>query len=149
MNREEATQWLEQIKNFLIYGGDEKFDERRKEAIDMAIQALEQETHDKGTGTHACVCEDAISRQAVIDLCKSLIDKSDLVDVAYEVRRLPSVQPMRKRGKWIPHEVELPDRKILNYTCSVCGRKLVGYNTETLKDAPFCHCGSDNREDGE
>ncbi|MGJ1042639.1 hypothetical protein ACR77V_12440, partial [Staphylococcus epidermidis] len=42
-------------------------------------------------------CDDAISREAVIELCKNIIDKSDLVDVAYEVRRLPSVT--QKSGK--------------------------------------------------
>ena len=48
----------------------------------------------------------------------------------------------QKHGKWIAYEVRLPDRTILNYRCSVCGRKLIGYNTETLSEAPFCHCGA-------
>ena len=48
----------------------------------------------------------------------------------------------QKTGKWIAYEVQLPDRTILNYRCSVCGRKLIGYNTETLSEAPFCHCGA-------
>ncbi len=48
----------------------------------------------------------------------------------------------QKSGQWIAYEVRLPDRTILNYRCSVCGRKLIGYNTETLSEAPFCHCGA-------
>jgi len=47
-----------------------------------------------------------------------------------------------KTGHWIAHEVRLPDRTILNYRCSVCGRKLIGYSTETLSEAPYCHCGA-------
>jgi len=54
----------------------------------------------------------------------------------------------RKTGKWIPHEVKLPDRTILNYTCSACGRKLIGYGTETLNEVPYCHCGA-KMEEGE
>ena len=40
MTWEEAIQWLEQIKKNYIHGGDEEFDTRRKEALDMAIQAI-------------------------------------------------------------------------------------------------------------
>ena len=47
-----------------------------------------------------------------------------------------------KTGHWIAYEVRLPDRTILNYRCSVCGRKLIGYSTETLSEAPYCHCGA-------
>lgn len=41
MNREEAIKWLQQIENTYIHGGDEAFDESRKEALHMAIEALE------------------------------------------------------------------------------------------------------------
>lgn len=40
MTREEAIRWLNQIKRRYIFGGDEGFDAGRKEAIDMAIEAL-------------------------------------------------------------------------------------------------------------
>lgn len=39
MNRKIAIEWLEQIKH-RIRGGDEDFDRQRKEALDMAIEAL-------------------------------------------------------------------------------------------------------------
>ena len=58
------------------------------------------------------------------------------------VKNMPPVTPQQKIGRWIAYEVRLPDRTILNYRCSVCGRKLIGYNTETLSEAPFCHCGA-------
>ena len=58
-------------------------------------------------------------------------------------------QPQQKTGRWIAYEVQLPDRTILNYRCSVCGRKLIGYNTETLSEAPFCHCGAKMQESEE
>ena len=54
-----------------------------------------------------------------------------------------------KTGHWIAYEVRLPDRTILNYRCSVCGRKLIGYNTETLSEAPYCHCGAKMQEEKE
>jgi len=41
MTREEAIRWLERIEERYIHGGDEVFDEARKEALHMAIEALE------------------------------------------------------------------------------------------------------------
>ena len=43
MNREESISWLEKIKEKYIHGGDEKFDECRKTAIDMAIELLKEQ----------------------------------------------------------------------------------------------------------
>lgn len=61
----------------------------------------------------------------------------DAFDVA-----IKALEQEPKTGHWIAHEVRLPDRTILNYRCSVCGRKLIGYSTETLSEAPYCHCGA-------
>lgn len=36
----EAIKWLNQIKEKYIHGGDEEFDEKRKEAIEIAIEKL-------------------------------------------------------------------------------------------------------------
>lgn len=85
-------------------------------------------------------CEDAISRQAVLDLIADY-DLS-MGQVVKGIHALPPVTPRPKTGRWIAYEVRLPDRTILNYRCSVCGRKLIGYTTETLSEAPFCHCGA-------
>lgn len=65
-----------------------------------------------------------------------------LAEWLVEFKELKAVQPEQRTGKWIPHEVKLPDRTILNYTCSACGRKLIGYGTETLNEVPYCHCGA-------
>lgn len=43
MTREEAREWLRSIKDNYIHGGDEAFDNARREALDMAVKALEQE----------------------------------------------------------------------------------------------------------
>lgn len=44
MTREEAIKWLESIEDKYIHGGDAGFDESRKEAIHMAIEALSNPT---------------------------------------------------------------------------------------------------------
>lgn len=41
MTREEAVKWLKAIEKKYIHGGDEEFDRLRKEALQMAIEALE------------------------------------------------------------------------------------------------------------
>ena len=43
MTRAEAIEWIENIKEKYIHGGDEAFDDARKKAIDMAIEALQAE----------------------------------------------------------------------------------------------------------
>lgn len=42
MTNEEAKKWIIAIKDKYIHGGDEAFDESRREALDMGIKALEE-----------------------------------------------------------------------------------------------------------
>lgn len=75
--------------------------------------------------------------------CSLLMDDKEIIKAyGYVIRMLELPSVTQKSGKWIAYEVQLPDRTILNYRCSVCGRKLIGYSTETLSEAPFCHCGA-------
>ena len=62
-------------------------------ALEIAIEALEAQH-----------CEDAISRQAVLDFCVEY-GKSDTWDF---VRNLSSVTPTPKMGRWIPVSERLP-----------------------------------------
>ena len=62
-----------------------------------------------------------------------------------DLRKLPSAQPERKKGRWIVKEKGC---KLTSYKCSECGRYITndtGYDVK--KDYPFCHCGADMRED--
>lgn len=96
-------------------------------------------------------CENAVNRKDIYfkltngaypnETIEQFIDR-----LAKELEALPPVTPKPKTGRWIAYEVQLPDRTILNYRCSVCGRKLIGYSTETLSEAPFCHCGAKMEE---
>ena len=45
MTNKEAIFWLNQIKDKYIHGGDESFDQSRRDAIDEAIKALENSSH--------------------------------------------------------------------------------------------------------
>ena len=42
MSNTEVIYWLEQIKEKYIHCGDESFDEKRKQAIDIAIECLQK-----------------------------------------------------------------------------------------------------------
>ena len=98
------------------------------------------------------ICEDVVSRQAVLEQINFWIGSGEYRytnATLYLTKRIQKLQPVTqqpKMGRWIAYEVQLPDRTILNYRCSVCGRKLIGYNTETLSEAPFCHCGAKMQE---
>ena len=93
MTREEA---IARIKDHKIV---HKMNEPRaiyiSEALDMAIKALEQEP-----------CEDAISRQAVLDLVVANHTELNGINVVMyspyykDIKQLPSVQPIKSKGEW-------------------------------------------------
>lgn len=63
-------------------------------------------------------CDDAISRQAVLDIAKS--SKSNWIDNSVlfkRVNELPPVTPQQKYGKWI---AVYQGDEIINYRCSEC-----------------------------
>ena len=131
MTREEREKTIEILKElkqptkpFIKVGDDEK-------AIDMAIEALKQEP-----------CEDAISRESVIDYLTKNISITD--DEGYELegaelreswgehlRGLPSVQPKgepRRKGKWFYSDGM--------YCCDLC-------HSAFYEMSAFCpNCGS-------
>ena len=81
------------------------------QAFNMAIKALEQEP-----------CEDAVSREAAIDAALSAFSRGLLASP--DIRKLPSVTPERKNGKWIE------DR------CSECGCYV--YHGDVRNFCPMC-----------
>ena len=102
MTRAEAIEILKQFKTCL---SDVVFDERGSEAWQMAISALEQEpcvtsTDEPMTMVYPTIfCEDAISREAVIEWLKA----KDIIKMSWqeenarkELSDLPSVQPSHK-----------------------------------------------------
>lgn len=93
------------------------------------------------------ICEDAVSRQAAIDALRDAENHAfgsfcnGIIKAHKIIADLPSVNSMRKRGKWI-------DDMPFLYRCSNCNATS---NSKLFKsNLNFCpKCGSDNREDGE
>ena len=89
------------------------------DALRFARKLLEQEH-----------CEDAISRQAVLNALYALCDTGETlienpwrdnphIDAVIEtIEELPTVNPQPKTGHWIPVSEELPDKEGY-YLCSV------------------------------
>jgi hypothetical protein len=98
-----------------------------KEALDMAIKALEQEP-----------CEDTISRADAVKVASGYCHPAN---IAKELAKLPPVTSKTKTGHWIY------DKRIENWKCSECGyiAKIIGYVgcAEFMgKHFKFCnHCG--------
>ena len=77
-------------------------------------------------------CTDAISREEVMKL-KTRIDKYGDMIYAFDVNRLPSVNPTTNKAKWIKVGEHL-------YECSCCGYNYRNYDGQVMK---FCmNCGS-------
>lgn len=140
MTREKAIEYL--IKADSTVYKDSKTETAK--ALEMAVEMLKQEP-----------CEDCISRQAAIDA--AMKDVSDIrthdfnagaTRAANRIENLPSVQPARRKGKWI-----LSGGKC---RCSGCGEKAKyifdkskgGCNEYEPFKSDFCpNCGTDMREE--
>lgn len=120
MTREEAIETLHEIQR------DAWPNSYTEKACEMAIKALGQEP-----------CEDAVSREAAIDAALSAFSRGLLASP--DIRRLPSVQPERKRGKWI----NISDGIFEIVKCDQCGRTMDSRDN-------FCpNCGANMTEDSE
>lgn len=154
MTREEAIKHgKEQLE---IFGGE------HREFIEMAISALEQEPcrngweemtvpcencgHDMTFKIAVCgeqePCEDAVSRQAVLDLFEDYCGVAhNYAQVWEDVENLPSVQPKAKTGRWETSVDRWGEEvtTVNGYRCSECG-EFNGFNDN------YCpSCGADMR----
>ena len=86
---------------------------------------------------------DLISRQAAIaEIARWIgyIDEDMILRIQAGLKKLPSAQPERKTGRWIPHEDE--DGEYYGDKCSECGEWYVMPYGKTN----FCpNCGANMR----
>lgn len=121
MTREEAIEALKHdIHNARVSG-------HQTEQYDMAIKALEQEP-----------CDDAISRQAVMDCFKKWQSymATRLFDFEKELKSLPSVTPQQKVWRWIEHVEPDEAEPFVLWICEHCG------TIERIKNAYCPYCGA-------
>ena len=103
----------------------------KKEALDMAIQALKQEPicPSHGVDCEDCPaykpqepCDDAISRQAAIKAFKPRGIAEDVWQECNEYKMLsslPPVNPQPKTGHWIKYSISRCGEQ--HYKCTSCG----------------------------
>lgn len=84
-------------------------------------------------------CEDAVSREAAIDAALSAFSRGLLASP--DIRKLPSVTPKRKNGKWL-----CSDDLYETAVCSCCGWDTTEPWQHIKSWFEFCpHCGADMR----
>lgn len=124
MKNETARREIESLDYYLQNHTDD-YSEESHTAMMMAVKVLEQQP-----------CEDAISRQAVLDIVNNPLN----IRLDEIIKKLPPVTPQSKTGHWIYYNY--------NWRCSKCNEtpKTLGYvgtadfMTEHFK---FCnHCGA-------
>ena len=134
MTNERAIELLHRLQ-------DEQFDgihgDERREALSMAVRALESNLVKGSDGLVNDLVKDCISRQAAIDaVVSAMIDGADAELVEGVMELLPSAQPERKTGKWIRNDNG-------TYSCSVCQSWIP---KEQHCYARYClYCGADMR----
>jgi len=131
MTREEA------IKNIKEHCYFANLIPQAKEALDIAIKALEQEP-----------CEDCISRlwlkEAIHNFYYGLKHTPTEEDIQAYIDVAPSVTPQPKMGRWLEHpEIKTSTPEYLMfYECSECGDKQCFYKPDLHKKR-FCNnCGA-------
>lgn len=142
MTREEAIEWIENIKEKYIRGGDEEFDEKRKTALDMAIKALKQNESAEEwyklfvEKLEQKSCSDVVSRayiEPIIEELENICVNGDehILNLLADIKNAPPVNPRPKTGHWIYkyHEV-------FKYYCDKCG---TGSDLRT-QYCPNCGC---------
>lgn len=142
MTNEEAMKQIKVIKVFMGYDKDNPIVQKAQEALDMAIEALEQQP-----------CEDCISRQAVIDSIKDYFHDEyyqrtsiqDCRDCLIEdvITKLPSVTPqpitLEKAIDYL-HEIgwmQEHDKEMAQLNGKVEQEPKAG---EWLKNGELCKC---------
>lgn len=134
MTKEEAIMVL---KNEQPHCGKKALfpEEKKYEAYDMAIKALEQES-----------CDDCVRRQEVLDILKDKWNKfSDANDAMQEsidtIEALKPVTPQPKAGHWFVDERPESDREVI---CSNCEQPIFKYHKLGFDYRPkYCpNCGA-------
>ena len=104
-------------------------------ALDAAIQVIERQP-----------CEDAVSREALIDKATSwdahFTDSEKAVSLA-DIMSLPSVTPQPKTGEWITTRTFMHD---VEFYCDKC--KCDSPNNEKWDYCPHCGAKMGGGEDG-
>lgn len=134
MTREEVREWLRSIKDNYIHGGDEAFDNARREALDMANKALEQES-----------CEDCVRRQEVLNVLKDkwnmFSDANDAMQESIDtIEALKPVTPKQepKAGHWI----EVTNGRG-GHECDICHEYAPSYKSGDEYLTKYCpNCGA-------
>ena len=159
MTLEEAIKHAEEVAEehtkYNRYGGFEGCDECAEEHRQLAEwlkdykRLLEQQP-----------CEDAISRQAAIGAVLSVIPDDEYwkEQVEIAVNNLPSAQPERKKGRWIPVDSYSAfggdeatwmahGNPVAFYYCSECKEQTyAGEDGESLLTDYCPNCGAEDRK---
>jgi hypothetical protein len=141
MTREEAIRELKILKE--EYWDDDGYGHETKQyddtmlALDIAIKVLEQQP-----------CEDAVSRQAIIDEMEKRHAEGDCITKGF-VKNMPPVTPQPKTGHWIDtnHHQYYNDGDIetTELRCSCCNEE-VEWDIALSHKPYYCeNCGADMR----
>ena len=126
-----------------VIGGLNMTDQISNEAYKQIMIAAQDENEP---------CEDCISRQAAIDALLGITAMRNTIPLdsaIFNIKKLPSAQPERKTGRWIPDNTDYYRTKFI---CSACGKSeevpTTGFGYGTMWDyCPYCGAKMTESED--
>lgn len=113
----------------------------------MAIDELKEKAQLSEEGTTKCTTSDCISRQAAMEHVDDVpyVKEHPDIGLLWKVwlEGLPSVQPERKKGKWIQENIVLTSNPAqYKWDCSECGHVIIGFYG-LINRYKFCpNCGA-------
>ena len=142
MTNEQAIDIMSKVTFYWELGEQTLTQNQINEALDMAIEALEQEP-----------CEDCISREEALSHKHIVYDDDGIgysVVRADVIEKLLSVIPQPKTGRWINRHYIYQDKTIDMKVCNICNYEF-SYDAETgISEANFCHnCGARMEEEND
>lgn len=90
--------------------------------------------------------EEAIAILKRATLFEPKLENKDYPE-AFELA-IKALEETRPKGEWLPKGRWRIDPQCIEYTCSICGRRImIEERLNVIEQYPFCHCGADMRGD--
>lgn len=159
MTNEFAIKVLTELRGYGDKFANIGFD--RKEALDLAIKALEQTELNPSYNGVKTELEDCISREETIEWLKKvtvtdgITFKTGFEQILYDIEQMPSVTPQQKAtGSWVEKQVvdneEVEIEQWQSARCSKCDKYHTTPYSYYFDDYNYCpNCGAKMEVDNE
>ena len=150
MSNEEVIEVLKGI----VFNGFDRTTRKERQALDLAIKALEERPQGDLISREALL--KAFANSEHIKETVSGLDVMEMLAIKEIIDNTPAVEPnaspevlklfakyvaeyKRPQGEWIHNGINIEGMDL--YRCSICNRSIVTWSSR-IDEYPYCHCGA-------